>query len=97
MSVANSQTGSDSAQAGSTSTAATLATPQIPITELDIDVIRRLQDERRKAQQLQVKLLSTGPKPYGVGAGDVLQIVVWDHPEIAAAVGATQSSSTSPR
>ncbi|WP_457920668.1 polysaccharide biosynthesis/export family protein [Paraburkholderia hospita] len=94
MSVANPQTGSDSAQAGSTSTAATLAAPQIPITELDIDVIRRLQDERRKAQQLQVKLLSTGPKPYGVGAGDVLQIVVWDHPEIAAAVGATQSQSS---
>ena len=94
MSVSSQQTGSDSAEAGSASTAATVATPQVPITELDIDVIRRLQAERLKAQQLQVKLLSTESKPYGVGAGDVLQIVVWDHPEIAAAVGATQSQSS---
>lgn len=94
MSVSSQQTGSDSAEAGSASTAATVATPQVPITELDIDVIRRLQAERLKAQQLQVKLLSTESKPYGVGVGDVLQIVVWDHPEIAAAVGATQSQSS---
>jgi polysaccharide export outer membrane protein len=73
------------------------ATPEVPITELNVAVVRRMQGERLAKQEEQVRLLSGSPPPYVIGAGDVLQIVVWDHPEIAAAMGAgvTQSSTRS--
>nr|WP_240763598.1 polysaccharide biosynthesis/export family protein [Paraburkholderia silviterrae] len=73
---------------------ATAATPEVAITELDAALVRRIREERLEKQQAQVELLSAAPQPYTVGAGDVLQIVVWDHPEIAAAVGTTQSQAS---
>jgi polysaccharide biosynthesis/export protein len=73
---------------------ATAATPEVPITELDVAFVKQLSGERLRQQQQQVDLLATVPQPYTIGAGDVLQIVVWDHPEIAQAVGATQSQAS---
>ena len=73
---------------------ATAATPEVAITELDVALVRHVQEARREKQQAQVKLLSAAPQPYTVGAGDVLQIVVWDHPEIAAAMGTSQSQAS---
>jgi polysaccharide biosynthesis/export protein len=73
---------------------ATSATPEVPITELDVAYVKQLQDARLKQQKQQMDLLSPVPLPYAIGAGDVLQIVVWDHPELAQAVGATQSQAS---
>ncbi|WP_245623733.1 polysaccharide biosynthesis/export family protein [Paraburkholderia nodosa] len=72
----------------------TAATPEISITELDLALVKRYRAERLKQQQSQVDLLSTVPQPYVIGAGDVLQIVVWDHPEFAAAIGGAQSQAS---
>nr|WP_205983465.1 polysaccharide biosynthesis/export family protein [Paraburkholderia sp. Ac-20340] len=73
---------------------ATDASPEVPITELNMALVRRMQDDQVKEQQTQVKLLSTVPQAYTVGVGDVLQIVVWDHPEIAAALGGSQAQAS---
>ncbi|MFP6557989.1 polysaccharide biosynthesis/export family protein [Paraburkholderia sp. B3] len=73
---------------------ATSATPEVPITELDVAYVKQLQETRLEQQKQQMDLLSPVPQPYAIGAGDVLQIVVWDHPELAQAVGATQSQSS---
>jgi polysaccharide biosynthesis/export protein len=73
---------------------ATAATPEVPITELDVAYVKQLQEARLTQQKRQVELLSPIPQPYAIGAGDVLQIVVWDHPELAQAVGATQSQAS---
>lgn len=70
---------------------ATAATPEVPVTELDVALVRQLQRERQQRRQQQLGLLSAAPQPYAIGPGDVLQIVVWDHPEIAAAIGTTQT------
>ena len=88
-----------SAAAATTGTAsqvadATSATPEVPVTELNVETVKGFQEARLKQQQQQIELLSAVPQPYTIGAGDVLQIVVWDHPELAAAVGGTQSQAS---
>ncbi|WP_322007886.1 polysaccharide biosynthesis/export family protein [Paraburkholderia tropica] len=75
-------------------TEASAAVPEIAVTELDVALVKQFQDARLEQQRKQVSLLSTAPQAYTIGAGDVLQIVVWDHPEIAAAVGSTQSQAS---
>ncbi|MCP3714159.1 polysaccharide biosynthesis/export family protein [Paraburkholderia sp. CNPSo 3281] len=93
----NAATASSEASPGGEGTqvaSATSSTPEVDITELNVDTVKRFQEARQKQQQQQVDLLSTTPQAYTIGAGDVLQIVVWDHPELSAAVGSTQSQAS---
>lgn len=69
---------------------ATQSTPTVPVTELDLALLKEMQGQRQSVAMEQAKALAVAPQPYTIGSGDVLQIVVWDHPEIAAAMGSSQ-------
>ncbi|WP_175925241.1 polysaccharide biosynthesis/export family protein [Burkholderia cepacia] len=61
--------------------------PTFRITPIDAGLIRELDAQSASRQTGQSDRLAASPGPYRIGPGDVLQITVWDHPELAASQG----------
>ena len=87
----------DAAQPASGAQAADLPPPG-GLVEINSELIEQERDARPKTISVDVRKLFGKAGPYTLGAGDVLSIVVWDHPEMNLPVpssGNGQDASTS--
>lgn len=60
----------------------------VPMTEVTLSSIDEIRSEAERRDDASASALLGRGHAYTIGGGDVLQITVWDHPELAAALGA---------
>ncbi|PPK43019.1 polysaccharide export outer membrane protein [Trinickia symbiotica] len=68
----------------------------VTIEDITIDLIKELKAGRKDGESDLISSLIGPAHPYVLGPGDVLQITVWDHPELAAALGTMQQTNARP-
>ncbi|WP_407670877.1 polysaccharide biosynthesis/export family protein [Paraburkholderia franconis] len=65
----------------------------VTVNEIDTSLLKRLREQTTASD---ASALFAAPRPYQLGIADVLQITVWDHPELAAALGAPAQAQLRP-
>lgn len=68
----------------------------VPITEIDLDLVKQLRAGVGDGESDRIRSLLSEPQSYSLGPGDVLQITVWDHPELATAAGPQSQAAPRP-
>ncbi|KJK25335.1 multidrug MFS transporter [Burkholderiaceae bacterium 16] len=53
----------------------------VDVTPITLDLVRELKGKSRPTNQGVEELYAT-PQPYRIGPGDIISVVVWDHPEL---------------
>ncbi|WP_260858408.1 polysaccharide biosynthesis/export family protein [Paraburkholderia sp. BCC1885] len=74
-----------------------LSSRPVPVlTDITLATINRMSSELRQANDKAAVELSGANLPYTLGPADVLQITVWDHPELAIAQGSQNQTAARP-
>ena len=69
--------------------------PVVRVTPLSIDLLNKLEASRQSQVREIAEEFSIQHTQYLIGPGDVLQIIVWDHPELTIPAGSFRDAETS--
>jgi polysaccharide export outer membrane protein len=67
----------------------------VRLQPLTIDLLNELDARHESEAQKVAKEFAARPQSYIIGKGDVLQIIVWDHPELTIPAGQFRDAETS--
>lgn len=68
--------------------------PQLALIPITPELIRQQRSQRPVAVAPDVEQLFAESQPYRIGAGDILGITVWDHPELSLSQGTSAEANT---
>ena len=67
----------------------------VRVQPITLDLLNRLDAERERRVRRVAEEFAVRPQGYVVGPGDVLQVTVWDHPELTIPAGSFRDAETS--
>jgi polysaccharide export outer membrane protein len=67
----------------------------VRVTPITLDLLNQLEKQQESAVRKVVEEFTTPQYGYVIGNGDVLQIIVWDHPELTIPAGQFRDAETS--